>query len=111
MLKDDKKRIEGYLNGNQSAYFEISGWIETVVKNGYWGLNNQWADIIQDVRTKLYVNLKLNKFHFSSSLKTYVFRIAKYTCIDYLRKKYRDEKNGDAPNGKEEKKRSVGIRH
>ena len=103
MIPDDEKRIEGYLNGNQNAFFEISGWIETVVKNGYWGLNNDWADIIQDVRTKLYVNLKFDKFHFSSSLKTYVFRIAKYTCIDYLRKKYRSDKKEEAPDRKAEK--------
>jgi len=91
MLNTDKKLIKGYLNGNQREFFEISGWINTVVKNEYWGLNNDWADIIQDIRIKLYINLKQKKFHYSSSLKTYVCRIAKYTCIDYLRKKYRSE--------------------
>lgn len=30
--------------------------------------------------------MKENKFEFASSLKTYVYRIAKFTCIDYLRK-------------------------
>jgi len=89
MLSTDKKLIEGYLNGNQREFFEISDWINTVVKNEYWGLNNDWADIIQDIRIKLYINLKQKKFHHSASLKTYVCRIAKYTCIDYLRNKYR----------------------
>jgi len=91
MLKNDKKLIQGYLNGNQKEFFEISGWINTVIRNDYWGLKDQWADIVQDVRMKLYINLKQESFHHSSSLKTYVYRVAKYTCIDYLRKKYRRE--------------------
>lgn len=88
MLEDDKKCIEGYLKGHQREYCQITTWITTVVENDYWGLKSYWDDIIQDVRMKLYLNLKQNRFGFSSSLKTYVSRIAKYTCIDYLRKKY-----------------------
>jgi len=91
MLKKDRILIQGYLNGNQKEFFEISGWINTVVKNDYWGLKDHWADILQDVRMKLYLNLKQETFRHSSSLKTYVYRVAKYTCIDYLRKKYRTE--------------------
>jgi len=91
MLKNDKNLIQGYLNGNQKEFFEISTWINTVIKNDYWGLKNHWADIVQDVRMKLYLNLKQETFLHSSSLKTYVYRVAKYTCIDYLRKKYRTE--------------------
>jgi len=91
MAEDDKKLIEGYLKGQQREFFEITSWISTVVKNEYWGLKEYWDDIIQDVRMKLYINLKGEKFRYTSSLKTYVYRIAKYTCIDYLRRKYRAE--------------------
>ncbi len=91
MQKNDKILIRGYLNGSQKEFFEISSWISTVVKNDYWGLKDHWADIVQDVRMKLYINLKQKSFRHSSSLKTYVYRVAKYTCIDYLRKKYRTE--------------------
>ena len=87
----DKILIDGYLNGSQKEFFEISSWIITVVKNDYWGLKDNWADIVQDVRMKLYINFKQQTFRQSSSLKTYVSRVAKYTCIDYLRKKYRHE--------------------
>jgi len=91
MLKDDKKHIEGYLKGNQREFFEITSWIMVIVKNEYWGLKDHWADIIQDIRMKLFINLQQKKLRDTSSLKTYVYRISKYTCIDYLRKKYRTE--------------------
>ncbi|NOZ61075.1 MAG: sigma-70 family RNA polymerase sigma factor [Calditrichaeota bacterium] len=63
-----------------------------MVKNDYWGLKEDWADIVQDVRIKLYLIFRQNSFRSASSLKTYVYRVAKYTCIDYLRKKYRHQK-------------------
>lgn len=46
----------------------------------------------QDVLLKVYVSLKESKFQFKSSLKTYVYRIAKFTCIDYLRRYSSKEK-------------------
>lgn len=91
MSRSDQALIQGYLKGNQREFLIISNWINLVVKNEYWGLKDYWADIIQDVRMKVYINLEQKKFRQSSKLKTYVFRIAKYTCIDYLRRKYRTE--------------------
>ena len=89
MLKKDQILIKGFLVGSQKEYFEISSWINTVIKNDYWGLKEDWADVLQDVRMKLYLNFRQKSFLHSSSLKTYVYRVTKYTCIDYLRKKYR----------------------
>lgn len=101
--EDNEKLIEGYLKGQQREYFEITSWIATVVKNDYWSLKDYWDDIIQDVRMKLYINLKQKKFRYTSSLKTYVCRMAKYTCIDYLRRKYHDrEVTIDSVDVKEE---------
>ncbi len=89
MNTKDKKLIAGFVNGSQKEFFEISGWISAIVKSEYWGLKDDWTDIVQDVRIKLYINFQQKSFRHSSSLKTYVSRVTKYTCIDYLRKKYR----------------------
>lgn len=83
---DQNSIIDGYLRGEAREFFIVSGWIEQVVKHYSWGLDNYNEDIIQDVRIKIYVNLKDDKFRKSSQLKTYVYRIAKFTCIDFLRK-------------------------
>jgi RNA polymerase sigma-70 factor (ECF subfamily) len=87
--ENSRRLVEGFLQGRPREYFEITNWINEVVKNEYWGLREHWEDIIQDVKLKLYINLKQKRFRHTSSLRTYVSRIAKYTCIDYLRKKYR----------------------
>lgn len=84
--REDQELVEGFLAGRKSDCQIISKWVSRVVKLSSWGLNRYSDDISQDVLLKLYNNLKENKFKFASSLKTYVYRITKFTCIDYLRK-------------------------
>ena len=84
--KQDKKIAEGFLAGKREEYCIVSDWISQVVKFRNWGLDKYHDDIMQDVLLKLYDNLRENRFQFRSSLKTYVYKIAKFTCIDYLRK-------------------------
>ena len=67
MRKEDNKLIKEYLQGNQQAFYIISNWIRTVVQNEYWGLRDQWPDIIQDVRMKLYLNLDKQNFQQKSN--------------------------------------------
>ena len=78
--------IAGFLAGRKREYRTISSWISKVVKLNSWGLEEYSDDITQDVLLKLYGNLQENRFEFAASLKTYVYRIAKFTCIEYLRK-------------------------
>lgn len=42
-------------------------------------------DLTQDTFVKVMKNL--NSFNYNSSLKTWIFSIAKHTCLDYYRKK------------------------
>ena len=56
------------------------------MKLNSWGLQEYCDDITQDVLLKVYDNLQENRFEFSASLKTYVYRIAKFTCIEYIRR-------------------------
>lgn len=104
MYFDNTKQLIGdYLKGNQRAFFQITSWITPIVKSDYWGLREHWDDIIQDVRIKIYLNLKQKKFRYQSNLKTYVCRIAKNTCIDYLRKSYLLERTNIDSNSLDEK--------
>ena len=84
--KEDQRLVESFLAGRKHEYQTIRKWVCQVVKLNSWGLNKYYDDITQDVLLKLHNNLKEKKFEFAASLKTYVYRIAKYTCIDYLRK-------------------------
>jgi len=83
--EDDARLKAGFLRGEKKAYATIDKWITTVVRNNRWDLGRDVLDIAQDVRLTIFENLQNDKFQFKSSLKTYVWRIAKYTCIDHLR--------------------------
>ncbi len=95
MKKPDQKYqnqiIDGYLRGETREFITVTSWIEDVVRNYRWGLQKFHEDIIQDIRLKVYVCLKNNNFRRASNLKTYIYRIAKYTCIDFIRKTYKRE--------------------
>jgi RNA polymerase sigma-70 factor (ECF subfamily) len=110
-LETQTQLIEGYLNGSTREFFIVTSWIEQVVNNYWWGLKEYREDIIQDIRLKLYINLKQNKFHRASLLKTYVYRIAKYTCIDFLRKTYSNPSTtkSDLPDIAEERNIIDGL--
>jgi len=84
--KEDQRIVEAFLSGSEKECRIINQWISRVVQLNSWGLKAYSDDITQDVMIKLYNNLKDTKFRYDSSLNTYVSRITKFTCIDYLRK-------------------------
>jgi RNA polymerase sigma factor (sigma-70 family) len=83
--QQDLKLIVDYQKGESKAHSRIHGWISAVVRNSDWGFQSDVEDIIQDVKMKLLENFQDGKFGFRSSVKTYIWRVTKYTCIDYLR--------------------------
>ena len=85
--QDDRELAENLVHGHSDAYHLIDKWILPRVKALTWGLDEHFDDIVQDIRIGIWTNLKGRQFKFESSLKTYVTRIASYTCIDYLRAK------------------------
>jgi RNA polymerase sigma-70 factor (ECF subfamily) len=92
MLKSeyDEGLVKGYIEGQPAAYQEVSGWIQRAVDSRHWGLSHQREDIRQEVHQRLFRNLSQGHFRGSSSLRTYVVQITKFTCIEFLRRKIRD---------------------
>jgi RNA polymerase sigma-70 factor (ECF subfamily) len=87
-LSDDRL-IKGYIEGDSTAYRHISLWIQAVVDSRHWGLGYQREDILQEVHKRVFENLSRGRFRAGSTLKTYIFHISKYTCIEFLRRKIR----------------------
>src|SRR5690348_14098590 len=85
----DKRLIEAFLQGEGAGHDTVRGWVAMAVRCGRLGraLQADWDDIVQDVLLKIFNNLRENLFTGQSSLKTYVYRIAQNTCIDYWRGK------------------------
>jgi len=85
----DESLMREYVDGRPEAYQEVHRWIEKAVDSRHWGLYQHREDILQDVHKRVFYNLSNDRFHGESALKTYVVQIAKYTCIEFLRKKIR----------------------
>lgn len=81
----DSELANSFVEGKDAAFSVVNGWVLSIVRNEHWGPSDDRDDVAQEVRRKVFENLRSGKFKYESSLKTYVCRIAKYTCIDYLR--------------------------
>lgn len=84
----DEKLVRNYLKGNEESlevlvrkYLKpIFSFVFRLVEN-----SQEAEDITQEVFVKAWRNLK--KFNQKQSFKTWLFTIAKNTCLDWLRKK------------------------
>lgn len=77
--------ISGFLKGDDESSRQIDAWIHEVVRHPKFGLKAEAADLAQDVRRKLLSALRDGRFHGSSTLRTYVWRVAQHVAIDHLR--------------------------
>jgi RNA polymerase sigma-70 factor (ECF subfamily) len=96
----DARRIEAYLRGESAACAEIESWIRGEIRSRYRMLHQELDDLCQVVHGKLLVKLRAAEFRHESSLRTYVSRILHHSCIDRLRRRYR-ESALMAPDGPE----------
>ncbi len=86
-MNDDLKRIERFLNGDETAYNElvlshrnwVVNFIENLTKN-----KDDAEDIAQDVFVKVYFGLK--SFRNESTFKTWLYRIVINQLNNYFRK-------------------------
>ncbi|MFH2056047.1 MAG: sigma-70 family RNA polymerase sigma factor [bacterium] len=76
---------ESYLTGNRDAYQQVDTWIHQVTALSIWHFVDDVEDVAATVQLKLFTNLKAKKFRGESTFRTYVQRIARYTCIDQVR--------------------------
>ena len=81
----DARRIDDFLHGDPATCREIEGWVARIVRLRAWRLRRD-ADLVQDILFELLRNLGAGRFAGRSALKTYVERVAKYRCIDALRR-------------------------
>ncbi len=87
---EDQRRIEAYLRGDSAAFEEIESWIRGEIRHRYRMLHQELDDLCQVVHGKLLVKLRAAQFRHESSLRTYVSRILHHSCIDRLRRRYRE---------------------
>jgi len=87
----DKQLVSNYLKGDEkSLEILIKRYLNPIYSFIYYYINNQEEaeDITQEVFIKVWRNLK--KFDQSKNFKTWIFSIAKNTCVDKTRKKQKE---------------------
>lgn len=88
--RSDSRLVADYLKGDKQALdILFRRYLKPVYSfiYGYVGNAQDAEDIVQDVFVKTWRNLK--KFDLQKNFKTWVFTIAKNTCLDFLKKKKR----------------------
>ncbi|WP_420266683.1 RNA polymerase sigma factor [Candidatus Magnetominusculus dajiuhuensis] len=88
MKKSDEEIIIDYLNGDKNSFNEIiTRYLKMIYNFCYRLIGNEKTaeDITQEVFLKVWKNIK--KFDIKKSFKTWIYSIAKNSCIDYLRKR------------------------
>jgi RNA polymerase sigma-70 factor (ECF subfamily) len=87
--RGDREVIALYLDGDSRAFENVEAWIRTEIRNGFPVLRDEADDLTQGIHAKLVKALREDRFRHRSSLKTYVVRLARYTCVDRIRARHR----------------------
>lgn len=89
MEPEDATIVRAFLGGDVAALARVDGWIDVVLVRDFSTLREDWGDLRQEVRTRLFRNLSRGDFNGHARLRTYVHRITKNVGIDLARKAYR----------------------
>jgi RNA polymerase sigma factor (sigma-70 family) len=87
--------VADYLKGDPEAVRVVDGWVEAVLRDGFLSLREEWEDMKQEARARVFVCLQRSGYQGRSSLRTFVHRVARNTCIDYVRRSRR-HRGGEA---------------
>ncbi len=85
---EDLALIEAFLYGEPDATRRVSDWVIAVVKHRAWRLR-QTEDLSQEVLLELVRVLGAGRFQGRSTLKTFVQKVAKSTCLNAVRRERR----------------------
>lgn len=81
----DDALIQGFLAGDAVCAGQVSVWIGEVLRHPRLRLGQDAEDVAQQVRRKLLMSFRDDRFTGASSLRTYVWRVAQHAAIDHLR--------------------------
>lgn len=81
----DAEILAGFLRGEPRAVHHVQGWIDGVVYLGRWNFEDP-ESVTQEVLLKLLRIGERGGFRGRSTFKTFVFSVAKHTCVDIYRR-------------------------
>jgi RNA polymerase sigma factor (sigma-70 family) len=92
----DEAILDGFLAGEDEAVHHVQGWVDGVVHLGRWRFEDPEA-VAQEIVLRLLSVVRSGRYARRSSFKTFVFAVAKYTCVDvYRRERLRSRVESEA---------------
>ena len=81
----DDAILEGFLAGESAPFHRVQGWVDAVVHLGRWRFPDP-EGVGQEIVMRLLTIVRSGRYERRSSFKTFVFAVAKYTCVDQFRR-------------------------
>jgi len=79
--------IADFLRGDHDAVAAVREAVLTAVRGFQFSDASLTKDLVQDSLTRIFANLSAGRFRGDASLDTYSRRVARYTCLEYLRRR------------------------
>ncbi len=89
-VKNDE--VAGFLRGDRAPVAAMHAAVQAVVRSFQFPHGEQDRELVQDALSRIVQNLTAGQFRGEASLKTYAQRVAKYTCLEHLRRQRFDVK-------------------
>lgn len=86
----DQHAVAAFLRGEHAAVGEIRAAIQVVVRSFQFADRESERDLIQEVMGRVVQNLGAGQFRGEASLRTYVQSVAKYACLEHIRRQRSD---------------------
>jgi RNA polymerase sigma-70 factor (ECF subfamily) len=77
--------ISGFLKGESECHAQVDRWIHEVLSHRRLALGADLEDVAQEVRRKLLLSFRAERFRGDASLRTYVWKAAQRAAIDHGR--------------------------
>ncbi len=81
------REIEAFLRGDPAVVDAIRDAVAVVVRGFQWPGRDLERDLVQEVVGRLVRNLTVRHFRGEASLRTYAQRMAKYACLEHIRRR------------------------
>ncbi len=87
MGKEWGREVAEFLRGDPSAVAGVCETVEKAVRGFRFSDPSLNMDLTQEALTRIFHNLRTERFRGEASLRTYSGRVARYTCLEHLRRK------------------------
>ena len=85
-MKQGRPESAAFLRGDRARVAEIRAAVQTVVRSFQFPDGELDRDLVQDALSRIIQNLSAGRFRGDASLETYAQKVAKYTCLEHLRR-------------------------